>query len=1143
MAKATNIVGENHKPYVNKQIKKRQKVLSSTSRDGQILTWINGRTSWIRAVSSVNIEDQQIQVSTTGSESDFGASYRLKALDLQGYPAGSALAKDLTLFAGTSKSFVPGGKLNSSLRSGVPDSNSTLPGISTSYGMGGTEFGLNAMPGILDFSTENLNKGALRLSKLRFQANNKKQFNYLETLYMRLGYTVLVEWGNTSYYTSNGFQSGAGAELTLAPEFITANPSNQEESNTLISDFYRRIEELRAKSEGNYDALIGKVRNFNWNFNANGTYNIEIELVSYGDVIESLSVSELYSDTANLGDSPQDDKDKGIIITSTLEAFLTLASYLPTIDNNGQKILVRKLPEEEQGFFTTPTTEVKPDRNTSVKTYIAATDTPSETMTKIGYTRPKHAQGKVVLGVAYFGGNTDTNWLGAAKGEVEFRYIRFADILDFIQEKCLLYDSSSRKLLKINTDPDTNVGYSNGFQLSADPTKVMVRNSFELNLNNEKIKVSVFNGGDDGSDATTRLEQFHVKEEDLQYCKILNLYFNVEFVKSIIKEAVESNTGKLFLFDFLKKLLEAANTSLGGVNKFDFHLKDDQTLEFYDESRPVGYSKLLDTEESAIFNIYGLSNGQGSFVRNMGINSQLSKEFSTMVSVGAQANGQVVGEDATFFSKWNTGLVDRIVPKKLDYNSLLKTQIADSIKFIKLVNQYIFFLKTYSSKGINEMLGLAPSGIVVFPDFIASTVYGSSFITKYTKTQRDFFSYFLALDAQKKNKINPTLGFLPINLQIECDGISGIRIFDELKVDTEFLPTGYTDTLDFVIKTVSHKIGSDNQWITSLETFSIPRSKGKSQASINPKDIETVIAPVVTSPNDTPSYFYSTNALINRKSPNSASLSFDEFKVSIDDILASLNKSPIVQTIYRKFFTDILGLLPYGYEIRINYTYRGLGTGFQVGPKANKTSAHNYGLAIDMSIWQARTSRTESAKKLFGQQPVSDTSKLIEKKWIETKIPDLAKSLGIRWGNTIGGLVEGGVPVYDTVHWDLTTGTWQGDPTIRNWAGNDGLAYRIYYNLENSHAPRLKQSYPYYTKIKNNALNQTLDALVLKDYVVVTGTEGNLNFNIDLNNLFLSLNWSNLGLLTGSSISYASLFFNSFQGKTFPLPPQLSNNP
>jgi hypothetical protein len=67
----------------------------------------------------------------------------------------------------------------------------------SNYGF--SEFGAQAMPGIISFSSETNNKGSLRFANLQIRANNTKQFEYIEALYLRLGYSMLLEWGNSSY--------------------------------------------------------------------------------------------------------------------------------------------------------------------------------------------------------------------------------------------------------------------------------------------------------------------------------------------------------------------------------------------------------------------------------------------------------------------------------------------------------------------------------------------------------------------------------------------------------------------------------------------------------------------------------------------------------------------------------------------------------------------------------------------------------------------------------------------------------------------------------------------------------------------------------------------------------------------------------
>jgi len=55
----------------------------------------------------------------------------------------------------------------------------------------------------------------------------------------------------------------------------------------------------KASTDGNYDAIYGKVSNFSWSFEQDGTYNISLSIISLGDVIESLKIN-----TIAIGDIP-----------------------------------------------------------------------------------------------------------------------------------------------------------------------------------------------------------------------------------------------------------------------------------------------------------------------------------------------------------------------------------------------------------------------------------------------------------------------------------------------------------------------------------------------------------------------------------------------------------------------------------------------------------------------------------------------------------------------------------------------------------------------------------------------------------------------------------------------------------------------
>ena len=81
-------------------------------------------------------------------------------------------------------------------------------------------------------------------------------------------------------------------------------------------------------------------------------------------------------------------------------------------------------------------------------------------------------------------------------------------------------------------------------------------------------------------------------------------------------------------------------------------------------------------------------------------------------------------------------------------------------------------------------------------------------------------------ERKEKNQPTSTIGFIPVNLSVELEGISGIKIFNKLVVNTTTLPYNYPETLEFIIKKVSHSL-SNNKWVTKLETISIPKMDKK----------------------------------------------------------------------------------------------------------------------------------------------------------------------------------------------------------------------------------------------------------------------------------------------------------------------------
>ena len=102
-----------------------------------------------------------------------------------------------------------------------------------------------------------------------------------------------------------------------------------------------------------------------------------------------------------------------------------------------------------------------------------------------------------------------------------------------------------------------------------------------------------------------------------------------------------------------------------------------------------------------------------------------------------------------------------------------------------------------------------------------------SIINENLKVATEYFKATIASyqeDVNKKLKDSGgTIGFIPFKMSCILDGISGIKIYNELEVNTNFLPTKYTKTTKFIVTGVDHKL-SNGDWETVINTTLIPNA-------------------------------------------------------------------------------------------------------------------------------------------------------------------------------------------------------------------------------------------------------------------------------------------------------------------------------
>jgi hypothetical protein len=578
-----NITGESFKEYVTKQILTRQKNLGDASRSNYQLLQQNANSAWIKLTSGITVKNTE----------KFG--YR------------DDIAKDYALFGGTL-------------------AGSTVLGGLNAYNQFGQEQGPRPAPGITSFQTKNRNRGSVRESTISIKAYNRAQFDLLDVLYLRLGYSVLIEFGNSLYFdNSNTFQSFSNTD-TLSSTFLDGTYTGKQDK-LLVA-----IEEKRKLTGGNYDAIFGRISNFSWSFLADGSYDISVTIMSYGDVIESLKQNTMSEDTGTqtlTAEQKEEQQEQAENQQQNLDAAKTDGEVIDILQN--VDVLGRLFWDIKDDMLRNPGPGSENCRSLSSANAFRIS----------GYS--KHDAVKVH--------NT-----GAGE---DYFYIRFGALLQFLWDKNMLYvDAQGQNpLLSLDNDPATNLIYKTPYTVSGNPLICIIRTKITVQGSDQDFDGDLY--------ANIPDEGIFQDPDNNDSGRLMNVYVNLAYV---LKEAnsIKDASNKVSFYDLIKKVTGGIQSALGGVNKLEPTVDADEGRFYILDELPIPSRQAKIAEKPTTpMKIYGVNpGGQGTFVRDFGIKTEITNALSSTITIGAQANGSVKGEDATAFSKWNEGLIDRILPVK-----------------------------------------------------------------------------------------------------------------------------------------------------------------------------------------------------------------------------------------------------------------------------------------------------------------------------------------------------------------------------------------------------------------------------------------------------------------------------------------------
>ena len=938
----SNIVGEKFQKYVKGQIQVRQDLLgkgfNSATLKPQDQQLINNRNAWLKLASSVTIGGNRVtkdddankkkaltanRRSIQGQNAIFDSAGEQRLIDIgltnTGGFTGVQLASDAVLF--NTLSSLRGDSFRQ--RSGINPGKSIWN--NSSYGLGGNEFGMVPAPGLISAKIDTKNRGSLRGAEIEIIANNKFQFELIELLYLRLGFTMMLEWGWDKYKANDGSYQQMGPTI-IETDWFSDSPKTQ---LSMMQD----INSMRKKYQGNYDGFFGKVSNFSWDFAPNGTYNITLQLISVGDVIESLktkTVASVLTSTAIKKDIKAAYGDDNIIEDSTFydaeknQISKSFNINLEDITSDGGSTMISEAGSNQfaQRLYTD-----------FLNKSLWENEKPSD------YYNLAINYGEVQK---YYD-RSEKSFVYSNNSKYQY-YMTIKQFLTYVEGIIIpnlkMRGAKPDKILKVDINDDMAICAAYPLQMSIDPRVCLVNPDFNYDIfistpeekreKSQYIVKPLF--------LTNRLKPFINKEElgggTVMWGNILNIYLNYEHISKELKKSSDKK-GNLNVFKFLQGVFDGVNVALGGQNNITVTLKDDVYITITEQNVIPGINRIpkfkdlvIQPEDPVDFNLYGFNRNdgktKGNFVTDFSFETQITPDLASMITIGAAAgNSNIKNYDATAFSSWNNGLKDRYSLEYMDpsfiygdardllrikayklltkeqvetlYNAFNNASIVEEVSEIFVDptdNNNLNFTKpteySYSAAGatFNGRRNI-PNSPVINKDvnkvswdeyleaandhiltekikqsdnylttdeayeeaegnylFYLVQAFGGKYIQRGEKlsllpeksyyvnmvdTQisngkslwsgfvNDFHQQIFIHTGQPSN----TIGFIPLDLQITCDGISGVKIYNGINIDQQYLPPAYPKSLSFLISSLGHTI-SDNSWSTEMGTVSVP---------------------------------------------------------------------------------------------------------------------------------------------------------------------------------------------------------------------------------------------------------------------------------------------------------------------------------
>lgn len=747
----SSIIGGPIDQEVLGQLNRRKKIYSKkSSRTSDEVGYLHANGVWIRMMSSVDVFKGKDQNGNKSYTNTHAKEYIL---------AGGTLVKD---------------KPNQ-LRAGV-HLGSQFGNKYSAY-ENNAEVGNVPYPGITAFQVGNKDSfGTVRLAKVEFTCHSPEQLSKLDALFMRPGFEVLVEWGHSRWIDDEGNIQTRAQRISQNYFFSPGN------SNEIIQG----LEKIKKMSDFNSDGFYGRVSNFQWKFEK-GSYDCSVDIISNGNLIESVKTSALASISSNW---PGRDRYTQKDTITKLHKYLSIVANTQkeSFDSNVSKSIYRKLVNYDRGTFSRVEQEFtySPEQfNTSLTK--ADREAAEEQFRQVHYI---HSSIKNSSDEAPYN-----------------RYISIAEFLALINVAFMPKDKDRYIVKWYVGDRD---------QVKGNPKTPFITYPGHLALDMRKALLP--KDSSNNSPYVLRLSK-HFDSAKGSVDDILNIYLNVNYILEVFNETVTgSNVSVKNVLSFIRSILQGLEFTLGGINEFDIAFSEENQLYYIVDRKVIPNKDKIQTARSVI-DIVGIQ----TTAEDIQISSKNTPSLTTTVAVAATATHSDAGDDLLQLQKWNLGLKNRhqnqfnIDPsgnqKDIEEPPELSDDDVKRLKdFVAVLNNPNEFIRNSKEEEMDVMDNIAEyvDGLIE----VHSSVTGGE----------------VQIETRKKRQNPP--GLIPIELSFKIKGISGLKIGQSFALANEqILPEKYRGEIGFIITGIDNVI-ENNSWKTAIKSQMIVTTKFEGEAAL-----------------------------------------------------------------------------------------------------------------------------------------------------------------------------------------------------------------------------------------------------------------------------------------------------------------------